>query len=689
MTIKKNLISVIIPCWNAGIFLKKTLDSVLNQTYSEYEIIIVNDGSTDSETINVIKSYHNQNNKKIKVINQSNVGLPAARNIGIKKSKGEYFFFLDSDDWIEKDCLEILLKKIKNKKNLYACSYFETFQDENYLLTPTYNFFELLFSNQLPYCCLFPRSIIKKFGSYDEKMIDGFEDWELHIKLAKNNVFPAIVKKVLFHYRVSAKGMLKSKSLKKYSETLNYIRRKHEDIFSLSSLITIYSQWKLKKSKYYLLIYFIFNTIILFANKKVTNFIVNVFLSFLKTKNFFLNYSLHKNNKILHVITSLDTGGAEKTLVELILASKDKYEHSVICLKEKGNFSNILLKENIEVTSLGMKKNKMEIKKILRFFSLVSNARPKLIQSWLYHSDLLVSIYALLNPFHKFKVIWTLHNNNLNLAIIKLSTKILVIILAVISYLQPKKIISVSESGAQTHIKNGYNKKIFSIIPPYLDFSKIKNYSSNYSLSPHKQDIIFNRTKDINKINKKIMIIGSLARWNIQKNHRLLCEGLGILKKSGFQFCLVMAGREIDKTNISLIKMLKTNNLVINKDVYLMGETNDIPSFFKLIDISLITSISESYPVAAVESMYFSVPCVASNVGDIKNIIGNQGWIFKNGDVNDLCLKLLDASVAQKNANNWQNFKVKCHNRIIKKVNIRTSLSKQYYLWNKLLDSNR
>ena len=88
MTIKKNLISVIIPCWNAGIFLKKTLDSVLNQTYSEYEIIIVNDGSTDSETINVIKSYHNQNNKKIKVINQSNVGLPAARNIGIKKYKG-------------------------------------------------------------------------------------------------------------------------------------------------------------------------------------------------------------------------------------------------------------------------------------------------------------------------------------------------------------------------------------------------------------------------------------------------------------------------------------------------------------------------------------------------------------------------------------------------------------------------
>jgi glycosyltransferase involved in cell wall biosynthesis len=686
MTIKKNLISVIIPCWNAGFFLKKTLDSVLNQTYGEYEIIIVNDGSTDSETINVIKSYHNQNNKKIKVINQSNMGLPAARNIGIKKSKGEYFFFLDSDDWIDKDCLEILLKKIKNKKNLYACSYFETFQDENYLITPTYNFFELLFSNQLPYCCLFPRSLIKKFGSYDEKMIDGFEDWELHIKLAKNNVFPVIIKKVLFHYRVSKKGMLKSRSLKKYAETLNYIRRKHKDIFNLSSLITIYSQWKLKKSKYFLSNYFIFNTIILFANKQVTNFLINKFIGFLKIKNFFLNKNLRNKNKILHVITSLDAGGAEKALVELILVSKDKYQHSVICLKEQGNLSSILLKENIEVTAIGMKKNKIEIKKILRFFFLVSKARPNLIQSWLYHSDFLVSIYALLNPFHKFKVMWTLHNNNLNLAIIKLSTKLLVLILAVISYFQPKRIISVSESGAQTHIKNWYNKKIFSIIPPYIDFSKTKKYISENSLMPYKQDIIFNRKKEINK---KIMIIGSLARWNIQKNHRLLCEGLGILKKKGFRFCLVMAGREIDKTNNSLIKILKKNNLVINKDVYLMGEINDISSFFKLIDISLITSISESYPVAVIEAMYFNVPCIVSNVGDVKNIMGNQGWIFKNGDVADLCKKILDASSLRKNTNNWQNLKVKCHNRVINKANTRTNLSKQYYLWNKLLDSNR
>jgi len=101
--------SVIIPAYNVEKYIKKCVDSVLNQTYKNYEIIIVNDGSTD-KTFEIIKTNYTQHN--IKIINQANGGLSCARNVGVQNSCGKYLIFLDSDDWWEDDLLENLKKKI-------------------------------------------------------------------------------------------------------------------------------------------------------------------------------------------------------------------------------------------------------------------------------------------------------------------------------------------------------------------------------------------------------------------------------------------------------------------------------------------------------------------------------------------------------------------------------------------------
>ena len=91
----KNLISVIVPCFNSGRTLKRTVRSIKNQTWQNKEIILVNDGSDDKKTLEILKEFQKDN--LVKIINQQNKGLPAARNAGVINAKGNYLYFLDSD----------------------------------------------------------------------------------------------------------------------------------------------------------------------------------------------------------------------------------------------------------------------------------------------------------------------------------------------------------------------------------------------------------------------------------------------------------------------------------------------------------------------------------------------------------------------------------------------------------------
>ena len=124
--IKNNpAISIIIPVYNVEKYLTDCLDSVINQTFKNYEIICINDGSTDNSG-EILKKYQNQY-PQIKIIEQKNQGLAAARNQGLNNTKGNYFFFLDSDDYIHPQTLELLYYMIqKNNIDIVACSFEKT-----------------------------------------------------------------------------------------------------------------------------------------------------------------------------------------------------------------------------------------------------------------------------------------------------------------------------------------------------------------------------------------------------------------------------------------------------------------------------------------------------------------------------------------------------------------------------------
>lgn len=129
----KDLISLIIPVYNVEKYLSKCLDSVVNQTYKNIEIIIINDGSTDS-SLQICQEYKKKYST-IRLINQENNGIAAVRNIGLKEASGKYITFIDSDDYIDLDMIEKLYYFCKEKNaDLVCCgTYYENENGKYYL----------------------------------------------------------------------------------------------------------------------------------------------------------------------------------------------------------------------------------------------------------------------------------------------------------------------------------------------------------------------------------------------------------------------------------------------------------------------------------------------------------------------------------------------------------------------------
>lgn len=121
--------SIIVPVYNVEKYLKKCLDSIKNQTYKDYEVIIVNDGTKDN-SMDIAKKYD------FKIINQKNQGLSVARNTGVKNATGKYLLFVDSDDYIEKDLLKELNKSLKNNPDLVRFQIKEVYEDNNEIEYP-------------------------------------------------------------------------------------------------------------------------------------------------------------------------------------------------------------------------------------------------------------------------------------------------------------------------------------------------------------------------------------------------------------------------------------------------------------------------------------------------------------------------------------------------------------------------
>jgi glycosyltransferase involved in cell wall biosynthesis len=201
------VVSVIVPCYNLGRYLDETVRSVLAQTYQDFEIIVVDDGSTDPFTQTLLTTYAAP---KTRVIRTEHRGLAAARNTGIAEASGRYLCALDADDRLRTAFLERTVHALEHDGTLTFCSsWLRTFGDEEWDWTPQHcDLPTLLWENTVLTAALVRRSAVVDFGGYDIGMPEqGDEDWDLWLRLVAAGHRGVIVPEVLFDYRRRAGSM--------------------------------------------------------------------------------------------------------------------------------------------------------------------------------------------------------------------------------------------------------------------------------------------------------------------------------------------------------------------------------------------------------------------------------------------------------------------------------------------------
>lgn len=226
-------VSIIIPFYNLGKYLDEAVNSVLNQTYKNWEILIINDGSTDQNSVDVLEKY--SNNEQIKVFNKKNEGLPVARNYGIERAEGEYICCLDADDKYHPDFLKKTLEEIQKDSNLgFVTTWFQPFgeiQGEDKTVQITKNTNLLLVKNVPHVASMFRKQACTDAGGYEVHMKHGYQDWDFWLSIVEAGYDWHVIPEVLFYYRVRSDSMLRETS-KRDLENYSFILNKHKRLLN-------------------------------------------------------------------------------------------------------------------------------------------------------------------------------------------------------------------------------------------------------------------------------------------------------------------------------------------------------------------------------------------------------------------------------------------------------------------------
>lgn len=228
----KPLLSIIIPCYNDAQYVETAVLSALNQTYSNTELIIVDDGS-DSLTKAVLKKIET---KITRLITQENQGQSTARNVGIRESKGEYILVLDSDDYFEPSFCEKAINILLENKNIKIVTCFANliFEKEiSYIYKPKGGDNKaFLFSNNALGSAMYKKEDWQISGGYDETMIEGFEDWEFYIRLLQKEGIAYVIEEPLYNYRKRNNTTTQRANAVKY-KLLLYLFQKNRELYKM------------------------------------------------------------------------------------------------------------------------------------------------------------------------------------------------------------------------------------------------------------------------------------------------------------------------------------------------------------------------------------------------------------------------------------------------------------------------
>jgi glycosyltransferase involved in cell wall biosynthesis len=381
-------------------------------------------------------------------------------------------------------------------------------------------------------------------------------------------------------------------------------------------------------------------------------------------------YSIYR---VLHLITDLGQGGAETVLYRLVFATRDRFNHAVVSLHREGDYGPELRAQGIPVTALGMSRGRLNIEGLRRLQRITKEYRPDVIQTRLYHANLLgglVARFAGAPP-----VVWAVHSTDLGAFRATWKTRLIRQCCAWSSRSLPAFIVSDARSGAALHEELGFSPAKLVVIRNGVDSASFRpdaaareRTRANWGVAPDET------------------LLGCVARWDPLKDHENLLRALKLLGDRGDAIRCALIGSGMTADNRDLHQIIERHG--VRDRVILTGPTNDVPAIMNMLDVHVLSSRSESLPVAVMEAMACGIPCVVTDVGDARDIVGETGWVVPPEDPGALA-GAMQAALGDCLRTACQRRAEACRTRIINEFSLARMAAEYGALWANAAEARR
>lgn len=330
--------------------------------------------------------------------------------------------------------------------------------------------------------------------------------------------------------------------------------------------------------------------------------------------------------RVTHLITGLDTGGAELALARLLAArSTNGFEHSVVSLTTRGTIGDRIVDLGVPVHALGL--TPMAAPMILiKLTRLLKQLRPDVLQTWLYHADAAGTLAAFLAGVPH--IAWNIRGADFDPRAYRRSLSAILRLLAMASSV-PAVVVSNSYEGRAAHERLGYHPKRWEIIPNGVD-------SALFQPSARARECMRRRLG----LGSSTRLVGHLARYHPMKDHVTFLRAVAVVTAARQDVHVIAAGRGV-ADDAALAQEIAS--LRLGGRVTLLGEQSQPAEFLAACDVfALSSAYGEGFPNVVAEAMACGVPCVVTNVGDAARIVGDAGIVVETRNPESLARGILE-----------------------------------------------
>ena len=370
--------------------------------------------------------------------------------------------------------------------------------------------------------------------------------------------------------------------------------------------------------------------------------------------------------EVLHVVTGLGDGGAEAVLHRL--CSHDRVtQHVVVSLMDEAKYGPLLRAEGVAVHALGMRPGSVSLRGLLRLWQLMGQHRSALVQTWMYHGDLVGGIVARLTGLRS--IVWGVHHTTLERHAVKRRTRWVANACALAANWVPAHIVCCAEEAKRVHAGMGYPPDRMSVVANGYDLSRFVPQSGGREALRSAWSVAAGKP-----------LLGMVARFDPQKDHANLIAALGHLSARGVGFRCVLVGPGVDPGNSALRDLLVRHG--VSDRVVLVGARDDIPAVMSALDLHVLSSrYGEAFPNVLAEAMACGTPCVTTAVGDAGLIVGETGWVVPPANPERLAVAIEQALEGLGDMPTWRARQADARRRIEREFGVKRMVESYRRIW--------